>query len=217
MKKELEYFMIDGEFGGNQDWFTNIVMNVGGCGAATACDSCIYLAKYKGMKKLYPFDLEQMDKEAYKKFSQIMKLYIRPRVQGVKKPEWYIEGLAKYISDVNEKYGTDYQIDMEKFDGTGTAEEAEKIICEQIDKGLPVDRSSCPYNTERLKDRKYIKSNMLTNPFEKFERKRFLYYSKDLNVISMNHALFIKMSKHDFEKVKVQMEEDLEKYYERVK
>lgn len=110
MKKELEYFMIDGEFGGNQDWFTNIVMNVGGCGAATACDSCIYLAKYKGMKKLYPFDLEQMDKEAYKKFSQIMKPYIRPRVQGVKKPEWYIEGLAKYISDVNEKYGTDYQI-----------------------------------------------------------------------------------------------------------
>ena len=48
MKKELEYFMIDGEFGGNKDWFTNIVMNVGGCGAATACDSCIYLAKYKG-------------------------------------------------------------------------------------------------------------------------------------------------------------------------
>ena len=74
-----------------------------------------------------------------------------------------------------------------------------------------------PYNAERLKDRKYIKSNMLTNPFEKFERKRFLYYSKDLNVISMNHALFIKMSKIDFEKVKVQIEEDLEKYYERVK
>ena len=93
MKKELDYFMIDGEFGGNQDWFTNIVMNVGGCGAATACDSCIYLAKYKGMKELYPFDLEQMDKEAYKKFSQLMKPYIRPRVQGVKKPEWYIGGL----------------------------------------------------------------------------------------------------------------------------
>mgnify|MGYP006994610556 CR=1 FL=1 len=49
MKKELDYFMIDGEFGGNQDWFTNIVMNVGGCGAATACDSCIYLAKYKAI------------------------------------------------------------------------------------------------------------------------------------------------------------------------
>ena len=153
MKKELEYFMIDGEFGGNQDWFTNIVMNVGGCGAATACDSCIYLAKYKGMKKLYPFDLEQMDKEAYKKFSQIMKQYILQRVQGVKKTEWYIEGLAKYISDVNEKYGTDYQIDMEKFDGTGTAEEAEKIICEQIDKGLPVPYLMLRHlNVEKYKD-----------------------------------------------------------------
>lgn len=116
-------------------------------------DSCIYLAKYKGMKKLYPFDLEQMDKEAYKKFSQIMKPYIRPRVQGVKKPEWYIEGLAKYISDVNEKYGTDYQIDMEKFDGTGTAEDAEKIICEQIDKGLPVPYLMLRHlNVEKYKD-----------------------------------------------------------------
>ena len=153
MKKELDYFTIEGCYGGNQDWFTNIVMNVGGCGAATACDSCIYLAKYKGMKKLYPFDLEQMDKEAYKKFSQIMKPYIRPRVQGVKKPEWYIEGLAKYISDVNEKYGTDYQIDMEKFDGTGTAEEAEKIICEQIDKGLPVPYLMLRHlNVEKYKD-----------------------------------------------------------------
>ena len=153
MKKELEYFAIEGAFGGNQDWFSNVVMNMGGCAAATACDSCIYLAKYKGMKKLYPFDLEQIDKEAYKKFSQIMKPYIRPRVQGVKKPEWYIEGLAKYISDVNEKYGTDYQIDMEKFDGTGTAEEAEKIICEQIDKGLPVPYLMLRHlNVEKYKD-----------------------------------------------------------------
>ena len=57
------------------------------------------------------------------------------------------------------------------------------------DQGLPVDRSSCPYNEETLKNRKMIKSNMLTNPFEKFERKRFLYISKDLGVISMNHDL----------------------------
>lgn len=88
---------------------------------------------------------------------------------------------------------------------------------DRIDKGLPVDRTSCPYNAERLKDWKYIKSNMLTNPFEKFERKRFLYYSKDLNVISMNHGLFIKMNTRDFERVKVQMEEDLEQYYSKIK
>lgn len=88
---------------------------------------------------------------------------------------------------------------------------------DRIDKGLPVDRSSCPYNAERLKDRKYIKSNMLTNPFEKFERKRFLYYSKNLNVISMNHALFTKLNEIDLKKVKKQMEEDLEQYYSKIK
>lgn len=85
---------------------------------------------------------------------------------------------------------------------------------DRIDKGLPVDRPSCPYNAETLKDRKMIKSSMLTNPFEKFERKRFMYYSKDLGVISLNHALLAKMSGEDWERVKGQMREDLERYYE---
>ena len=85
---------------------------------------------------------------------------------------------------------------------------------DRIDKGLPVDRPSCPYNAETLKDRKLIKSSMLTNPFEKFERKRFMYYSKDLGVISLNHALLAKMSEGDWERVKGQMKEDLERYYE---
>lgn len=87
---------------------------------------------------------------------------------------------------------------------------------DRIDKGLPVDRPSCPYNAETLKDRKMIKSSMLTNPFEKFERKRFMYYSKDLGVISLNHALLAKMSEGDWERVKGQMKEDLERYYEKM-
>lgn len=84
---------------------------------------------------------------------------------------------------------------------------------DRIERGLPVDRPSCPYNAETLKDRKMIKSNMLTNPFEKFERKRFLYHSKDLGVISMNHALFARMEEEDFERVKEQMLEDIRNYY----
>ena len=88
---------------------------------------------------------------------------------------------------------------------------------DRIDKGLPVDRTSCPYNAETLKDRKMIKSSMLTNPFEKFERNRFMYYSKDLGVISLNHALLAKMSEGDWERVKRQMKEDLERYYKMIK
>ena len=84
---------------------------------------------------------------------------------------------------------------------------------DRIQRGLPVDRPTCPYNEENLKDRKMIKTNMLTNPFEKFERKRFLYHSKDLGVISMNHALFSKLDEQDFVRIKEQMLEDIKHYY----
>ena len=40
-----------------------------------------------------------------------------------------------------------------------------------------------------------------------------MYYSKDLGVISLNHALLAKMSEGDWERVKGQMREDLERYY----
>ena len=68
-------------------------------------------------------------------------------------------------------------------------------------------------NEENLKDRKMIRRSMLTNPFEKFERKRFMYYSKDLSIISLNHALFSQMTSEDWERVKKQMNEDLANYY----
>lgn len=87
----------------------------------------------------------------------------------------------------------------------------------RISKGLPVDRPSCPYNETTLKDRKLIKKNMMTNPFEKFERKRFLYHSEDLGVISMNHALFSQMEEDDFRRVEEQMREDLRNYYNNLK
>ena len=83
----------------------------------------------------------------------------------------------------------------------------------RIDRGILVDRSTCPYNEKTLKDRKVISRNMLTNPFEKFERKRFLYYSKALSVISMNHALYSQMTEEDWTRVKEQLTEDLKNYY----
>ena len=91
-----------------------------------------------------------------------------------------------------------------------------KFYKNRIEQGLPVDRPTCPYNKDTLQDRKLIKRNMLTNPFEKFERKRFMYYSKDLGVISMNHALLEKLNKDDLEKIKHQMNEDLHNYYAQI-
>ena len=68
--RDRDYFTIEGCYGGNQDWFTNLVMHMGGCAAATACDSCIYFGlQNEKMKPLYPFDIECLTKEDYKAVS----------------------------------------------------------------------------------------------------------------------------------------------------
>ena len=63
MNKVLDYFSIEGAVGGSQEWFRNVVMYIGGCAAATACDCCIYLALYRGMAKLYPYDVHKLTKK----------------------------------------------------------------------------------------------------------------------------------------------------------
>ena len=87
---------------------------------------------------------------------------------------------------------------------------------DRVDRGLVVDRRTCPYNGETLKDKKMIQQNMLTNPFEKFERKRFLYYSSKLGMIAMNPALFRRLEEGDLEKIREQMEADLKDYYQKL-
>lgn len=139
MVKELDYFEIDGAFGGNQEWFTNVVMNIGGCGAATACDCCIYFARERGLKELYPFDSDNLNREDYKKFSQIMKPYIRPRVGGVKRLSWFVEGLQKYIEDCEAETGKELvHIKMEELSGNCLEKEAENLVRAQIDRGIPL-------------------------------------------------------------------------------
>lgn len=151
--KRLDYFTIEEAYGGSQDWFTNVVMNIGGCGAATACDSCIYFALHMGMDALYPFDKMHLNKEEYKQFSQTMKPYIRPRVGGVKKLEWYMEGFQRYIQDVNDKTGAGIQIAMEGLKGSHSYEEAAEKIRRQIDAGLPVPYLMLRHkNVDKYKD-----------------------------------------------------------------
>ena len=83
----------------------------------------------------------------------------------------------------------------------------------RIEQGLVVDRRTCPYNENYIEDRTKMRASMLTNPFEKFERKRFIYYSKELGSISMNHALLSQLNDEDFEAIRAQMHEDLKNYY----
>lgn len=152
MKRELDYFTIEGAFGGNQEWFTNVVMYIGGCGAATACDSCIYFAGRPGMSELYPYDRDRLTVGDYKKFSQIMKPYIRPRAGGVKKPEWYVDGLSRYIHDVNVEKGCDIKLEMDVLPGSRHFKEAAHAIRHQIDAGYPVPYLMLRHKNQKFKD-----------------------------------------------------------------
>ena len=147
MERHLDYFEIEGAYGGSQDWFTNIVMHVGGCGAATACDTCIYLALRKGMKGLYPGDAGRLTKQAYKEFSMKMKPYLKPRAGGIDRLETYIEGYARYLADLGNEDGR--SLHMEPLRGETDVEEAKAAVRRQIDRGLPV-----PYLLLYHKDKK---------------------------------------------------------------
>ena len=133
MKKILNYFSVDGAVGGNQEWFKNVVMYIGGCAAATACDCCIYLALRRGMEHLYPYDVHALTKQDYIDFSMKMKPYLRPRVNGVNKLWMFTEGFGNYLKDVGET-----GIEMEELPGTEDIRTAELFIRRQIDSGYPV-------------------------------------------------------------------------------
>ena len=132
-KKELEYFYIDNSYGGNQDWFLDFMMHLGGCAAVTACDSAIYLARNFQIEHIYPFDKNHLTKKEYIKFSRIMKPFLRPRRGGVDRLELYTDGFAVYLKQQGVK-----NLFMEPFRGEHSAEAAWDRIVMQIDQGLPI-------------------------------------------------------------------------------
>lgn len=132
MGKQLPYFWIGDSFGGNQDWFIDTWMNRGGCAALTACDSSIYLDRYKGTH-LCPFDSKCITKEDYLDFGMRMKPFISPRWTGVDSLSIYREGFQEYLDSVGEK-----TLSMEEFSGRHGVETARRKIIQSIDEGFPI-------------------------------------------------------------------------------
>ena len=147
MKKILDYFSIEGAVGGNQEWFKNVVMYIGGCAAATACDCCIYLALRRGMTHLYPYDVHALTKQDYINFSMKMKPYLRPRVNGVNKLWMFTEGFGNYLKD-NGVEG----LKMRELSGTEELRTAERFIRDQIDRGYPVPYLMLRHRNAHYKD-----------------------------------------------------------------
>ena len=147
MKKELEHFMIGASYGGNQEWFRSFMMRIGGCGAETACDSCLYFALHRGLEGLYPFDASRLTRREYVDFAHMMEKYLWPRMSGIDRLDIYTEGFGKYLADVGEN-----RLSMETLDGAEPAEAAAEAIRGQIDRGFPVPVLLLRHRDKALKD-----------------------------------------------------------------
>lgn len=87
----------------------------------------------------------------------------------------------------------------------------------QLDRNGKADKDNSPYNNlSFLEDAKKLQSNLLANPFEKFERKRFIYQSKELNIISFDEVLWQKLTKSDINAAIKQFERDGKDYFEKL-
>lgn len=83
----------------------------------------------------------------------------------------------------------------------------------RIDRNLQVDRKGCVFDSKYLQDRSKVKKSILDNPFEKFERKRFVYYSKDLNILSFNPILWAKLTEDIKQEIVEKENYFLKEYY----
>ena len=133
MKNELPYFEINNSFGGNQNWFFEPWMRIGGCGALTMCDLMIYMAAFMDRPECYPYDISRLSKKDYRRFGMMMKPYLRPRETGIKDLPTFIEGAEAYL-----EYSEIEGIGFTAFGGDEPFAKARDAVADSIDRGLPL-------------------------------------------------------------------------------
>ena len=159
MKRELEHFYIGSSYGGNQDWFPTFMMHIGGCGAETACDSSIYFAIHRGLKRIAPGNAASLTKDDYIRFAYQMKPYLSPRMTGIDRLDIYIDGYAEYLRSCGET-----GLAMTPFDGGEPFENACNALVHQIDGGCPVPTLILNHSNKRYKD--YVWHWFLINGYD---------------------------------------------------
>lgn len=87
----------------------------------------------------------------------------------------------------------------------------------RVEDGLPVEKPKSPMaRAEFLDDRDAVRRSLLQNPFEKFERKRFLHHAEDLDRVEFALGIWRFLSEESgaAAAVRTQMLDDLAKYFE---
>ena len=174
-KKILDYFTIDGTPGGNQDWLPEWDMNMGGCAAVTACDTCIFLSRNPGenFENLYPFDAKNLSRTDFIKFASVMKPFLTPRYHGIDFLETYICGFYDYMK----KIGNDSLI-LEGLSGNADYEIFAAAIKNQIDRNFPVPFLMLNHHDIKLDDFQWHWFNLAG--YEETEN--------DINVLTVTYA-----------------------------
>ena len=131
MRIELDHFYIGEDYGSNQDRYTDLWMNRGGCGATVATESLLFFEKYKGFSGLCPFDVhKEITTEAFIDFAMSVKPYLRPRITGIDKLDTFIAEFEKYFSDQDIR-----GIRMTAFHGTESLADAKAAVLRQLEEG----------------------------------------------------------------------------------
>lgn len=159
-RKTLEHFYIDDSYGGNQDWFRSFMMRLGGCAAETACDSSLFFALHRDIEGIYPFDKNNLSKDAYVDFAHRMKKYLWPRMSGVNRIDIFIEGYGNYLRDCGVE-----RIGMQAFPGSEPYDKAAEALVRQIDAGYPIPTLILNHKDKSMKD--YVWHWFLINGYEK--------------------------------------------------
>lgn len=162
MRKELAHFRVGQSYGGDQEWFDDQWMKLGGCGAVTACDLCIYLARHRGLTALYPFDPNSVSKEDYLAFGEKMRPYLSPRPTGIHRTQTYVEGFDRYLAQCGVA-----TLRLRSISGREDEHTAQGLIQDQIDRGFPVPYLMLRHRDKALKD--YVWHWFLLNGYAEAE------------------------------------------------
>lgn len=160
--KELPLFKIGNYYGYNQELFSDHWMNIGGCGAVTACDVSIYMALHYQKKALYPFDVHHLNAADYIRFSQVMKPFLRPREGGIDTLQLWIDGYQSYLDYVGE---TD--VVMRGVSGTCSFQQMEEAVRQAVDRYMPVPYLNLRHINPNLQD--YVWHWFWLAGYEEFE------------------------------------------------
>jgi superfamily II DNA or RNA helicase len=87
---------------------------------------------------------------------------------------------------------------------------------ERREAGLPVERANVRMARIDLLDDAEVQRVMLDMPFEKFERRRYLRYDRDLAFVRIEPSLWRQLKPDNLANLRATCRESIEKYYERL-